>query len=121
MQAPAEPLIAPGGDPLMSIPTTPEPLERDPAHEHPTWCDRGTCTAPSSLIERGIAERDIPVHRRGSHFGPAHTIPTTRESEVAISLEQWRDAYQPVTDEPDGVLLTYHTDVCGHGGTMLLT
>lgn len=105
---------------MNKVPTPPEPLEPDPGQAHPSWCDRGTCSAPSSLLERGVDERDVPAHRRGSHFGPAHLIPTTRVSEVEISLEQWRDAFQPVTDEPDGVLLAYHTEVCGHGGTMLL-
>lgn len=106
---------------MTTVPTTPEPLDADPGHAHPTWCAADRCSAPDRLAERGVAERDVPAHRRGSHFGPAHLIPTTRVSEVEISLEQWRDAFQPVTDEPDGVLLTYHAEVCGHGGTMLLT
>lgn len=104
-----------------TVPTNLDPLEADPAHAHPSWCFSASCTAPDRLAERGEADRDVPIHRRGLHFSWPHIIPTTRISEVAMTLELHRDVYTEVTDMPDGVLLTYHAEICGHGGTLLLT
>lgn len=106
---------------MTTVPTTPEPLEADPAYAHPSWCFSGTCTAPDRLLERGEAERDVPLVRRGSHFGAAHTIPTSRISEVEMTFELFRDVFTPVTDEAEGVLFTWHSEACGHGGTLVLT
>lgn len=104
----------------MSIVPDPSDLV-DPALAHPTWCFSATCTAPDRLLERRIDERDVPLSRRGSHFGEPHTIPTTRVSEVELTLELFRDVFTPVTDQPDGVVLTHYSEACGHGGALVLT
>jgi hypothetical protein len=97
-------------------------LSTDPVDlQHPSWCYvAGTCTAPDRLAERGETEADVPRYRMSSHFGTAHVIPVSRVSEVEISLEPYRDVYQEVTETPDGVLMTWHAEYCGHHGTLHL-
>ncbi|MET7399150.1 hypothetical protein ABZS66_37280 [Dactylosporangium sp. NPDC005572] len=96
------------------------PPGADPALVHPTWCAADRCAAPDRLLERGQAETDIPLHRRGAHFSRAHIIPVMRVSEVELTFELTRDVFQPVTDEPDSVLLSYAAEGCGHSGTLTL-
>lgn len=107
------------GSRLMSI-VSDSTVPADPAHAHPSWCWPGTCTAPDRLEERGEQEHDVPMYRRSSHFSTAHVIPVTRVSEVEIRLELFRDVYTEVTDEPEGVLLSYFAEYCGHSGTLIL-
>lgn len=103
---------------MSTVPTIPN----DPGTDlsHPTWCHSGTCTAPDRLLERGVAERDVPMHRRGQHFSPAHVLPIASVSEVELRFELLRDVFQSVTDEVDGALLSYHSEVCGHSGVLTL-
>jgi hypothetical protein len=97
-------------------------LSTDPVNlQHPSWCSMAdTCTAPDRLAERGQTDADVPRYRMGSHFGTAHVIPTSRVAEVEIRLEPFRDVYEEVTEQPDGVLLTYFAEYCAHGGTLNL-
>lgn len=100
----------------------PDPVDlNEVALQHPSWCAAESCTAPDRLAERGVEERTVPLSRRGSHFGTAHVIPTSRISEVQLTLELARDVFVEVTDEPDGVLLSYASELCGHAGTLTLT
>lgn len=103
----------------MSIPTMPD--GNSVGLDHPSWCAVQSCTAPDRLAERGVDERHVPVSRRGSHFGEPHTIPTSRLSEVRFTLELFRDVYVEVTDQPDGVLLSYESELCGHAGALIVT
>jgi hypothetical protein len=97
-------------------------LSVDPVDlQHPSWCAAQSCTAPDRVAERGQDGNTIPASRRGSHFGEAHIIPTSRISEVQFTLELFRDVYAEVTDEPDGVLLSYASELCGHAGRLILT
>lgn len=97
-------------------------LSSDPVDlSHPSWCAAQSCTAPDRLAERAVGERDVPLHRRGSHFGEPHTIPASHVSDVEVTLELFRDVFAEVTDEPDGVLLSYQTQACGHAGALVLT
>lgn len=106
---------------MNKVPIAVEPLEADPAHAHPSWCFSGTCTAPDRLLERGEREQDVPIWRRNNHYGRAHTIPTSRASEVELTVEVYRDVFQPVEELPDGVLLAFHAEYFGFSGTLLLT
>lgn len=97
-------------------------LSTDPVDlQHPSWCTvADTCTAPDRLAERGVDPSAVPMHRRDNHYGTAHVIGTSREAEVEIRLEPYRDVYQPVGEEPDGVLLTFAAEYFGFSGTLLL-
>lgn len=101
-----------------TVPTFPNDPGTD--LQHPSWCAAESCTAPDRLAERGVDERTVPMRRRSSHFGTAHIIPTSSISEVEVRLELFRDVYVEVTDEPDGVLLSYTSELCGHSGTLIL-
>lgn len=97
-------------------------LSTDPVDlQHPSWCYvADTCTAPDRLAERGQTDADVPRYRMSSHFGTAHVIPTSRAAEVEVRLEPYRDVFQEVLEIPDGVLLTYFAEYCGHSGTLNL-
>lgn len=83
----------------------PDPYRTDAeGFEHPTWCDvSGSCTAPSALRQRGVAEADVPVLLSNAHLGTARVVDGDRMVETKFTLQAWRMVDQPVTDEVEGI------------------
>jgi hypothetical protein len=82
----------------------------DPQFAHPTWCDvDGSCTAPDALRRRGISELEVDRWRRDQHWSAPRVVgkdDEDRQGEATFTFALTRWVYQPVTDEPDQLIMT---------------
>lgn len=83
----------------------------DPAHAHPSWCDRNVCSHPDSLQARGLTEADVPGHLRDVHLGTPRTVDTGAAGEVRLTLTPWRFVNEAVTDEVMGIDLVIESRI----------
>lgn len=85
--------------------TIPEP-SIDPAHAHPSWCDRSVCTHPDSLVARGETEADVPFHLTSTHMSRHAMVGDPYRDDPSFELWCDRQVDQPVTDEVESIALT---------------
>lgn len=93
---------------MNSVPSIPETGEARPVDlRHPSWCDvANSCTAPSALEARGVAEGDVPLYQRSVHRTTPVVVEVDEFSDTKIELYGWRWIYEPVTDVVQGVDVT---------------
>jgi hypothetical protein len=92
----------------------------DPAHAHPTWCDRSQCTHPDALAARGVAEADVPLHLSSSHLSTPVVLGDSRHGDPVFVLQADRQVDAPVTDEVEAVDFTLRIPERGFTVTVMV-